>query len=88
MLTQSRCSLPPFDPHNACDHSCPECSSGDLDFAADGDGRWDISWHFVPCDGGDDITYIFEGSNEFYWKIQPRGGKVSVYILKYTLDRS
>ena len=58
--------------------SCPECASGDLDFATDGDGRWDISWHFVPCESGDDLTYIFEGSNPFYWKLQPRGGKVSV----------
>lgn len=42
---------------------------GDLDFAADGDGRWDISWHFVPCEGSSDQTFLFEGSNEFYWKV-------------------
>ncbi|CAM9699042.1 unnamed protein product [Ectocarpus sp. 13 AM-2016] len=57
---------------------CPECLFGDLDFAADGDGRWDISWHFVPCEGSADQTFLFEGSNEFYWKIQPRGGRSPV----------
>lgn len=54
---------------------CPECAFGDLDFAADGDGRWDITWNFVPCEGGGDPTFVFEGSNAHYWKIQPRGGK-------------
>lgn len=52
---------------------CPECASGSLDFALTGDGRWDIEWSFVPCPGSDVPTFMFEGSNLFYWKIQPRG---------------
>ena len=58
--------------------SCAECSKGDLDFAKSGDGRWDISWKFVECPSGGDPSFIFEGSNEWYWKIQPRGTKSPV----------
>ena len=62
---------------------CPECSYGDLDFSESGDGRWDISWKFVPCPGGSSKpSFIFEGSNEYYWKIQPRGTKTPVVELK------
>ncbi|CAM9561036.1 unnamed protein product, partial [Ascophyllum nodosum] len=57
---------------------CPECAHGDLDFAMGGTGRWNINWRFVPCDDGDDPTFIFEGSNAHYWKIQPRGSKSPV----------
>lgn len=42
---------------------------GDLDFASDGDGRWDISWRFVPCEASTDQTFLFEGSHEYYWKV-------------------
>ncbi|CAN0347440.1 unnamed protein product, partial [Ascophyllum nodosum] len=57
---------------------CPECSSGDLDFSKSGDGRWDISWKFVKCPGSSKPSFIFEGSHEYYWKIQPRGTKTPV----------
>lgn len=52
--------------------SCAECAKGDLDFAMVGDGRWDIIWKFVQCRSGGDPQFIFEGSNEWYWKIQSR----------------
>lgn len=56
---------------------CPECAFGDLDFRLDGDGRWDIRWRFVKCPkrGINMPKFIFEGSNPYYWKIQPRGTK-------------
>ncbi|CAM9702843.1 unnamed protein product [Pylaiella littoralis] len=57
---------------------CPECVPGDLDFSVSGDGRWDITWRFVPCEASSDQTFLFEGSNDFYWKIQPRGGRSPV----------
>ncbi|CAM9965889.1 unnamed protein product [Ascophyllum nodosum] len=57
---------------------CPECSTGDLDFSKSGDGRWDISWKFVACPGSDKPSFIFEGSHEYFWKIQPRGTKTPV----------
>eukprot|EP00903_Cladosiphon_okamuranus_P017318 g15956.t1 len=57
---------------------CPECAFGDLDLALSGDGRWDITWRFVPCEDSSDQTFLFEGSNDYYWKIQPRGGKSPV----------
>ncbi|CAD7697449.1 unnamed protein product [Ostreobium quekettii] len=53
---------------------CPECHYGDLDLAADGDGRWEIQWEAVPCPDGP-ITFYFEGSNPFFLKVQPRGMK-------------
>ena len=58
--------------------SCGGCAKGDLDFAKSGDGRWDISWKFVECPSGGNPSFIFEGSNEWYWKIQPRETKSPV----------
>ena len=53
---------------------CPECAWGDLDFSMSGDGRWDIERKFVECSAGDgQPTFMFEGSNPWYWKLQPRG---------------
>lgn len=52
--------------------SCGGCAKGDLDFAQVGDGRWDIEWKFVECPGSGNPSFIFEGSNDFYWKIQAR----------------
>jgi expansin len=52
---------------------CPECKLGDIDLAKSGDGRWQVSWKFVPCPGGGSISYKFEGSNSYYIKVQPRG---------------
>lgn len=61
---------------------CPECQHGDLDFSESGDGRWEISWKFVPCSGGrEEPSFIFEGSHEFYWKLQPRGTETPVVEL-------
>eukprot|EP00752_Nemacystus_decipiens_P013639 g12092.t1 len=59
---------------------CPECKPGDLDFSMSGDGRWEIEWEFVPCPG-ESITFQFEGSNAYYWKIQPRGTRTPVVSL-------
>jgi expansin (peptidoglycan-binding protein) len=52
---------------------CPECKFGDIDLAKSGDGRWKVSWQVVPCPGAGTISYKFEGSNNNYIKIQPRG---------------
>ncbi|CAN0218075.1 unnamed protein product [Scytosiphon promiscuus] len=59
---------------------CPECSWGDLDFSVSGDGRWDIEWEFIACPG-EDIAFKFEGSNQWYWKLQPQGTKRPVKSL-------
>ena len=49
---------------------CPECLSGSLDLAQDGDGRWGISWNLVQCNvGASAFQYSFQGSNEFYVKL-------------------
>jgi len=31
------------------DNLCPECKDGDVDLGLYGDGRWAITWEFVPC---------------------------------------
>ena len=57
---------------------CPECISGDLDlslaaFAAianPGDGRVDISWERVECPVAGNLAFRFQGSHEFYLKLQ------------------
>ncbi|CAM9772676.1 unnamed protein product [Choristocarpus tenellus] len=51
---------------------CPECKHSDLDFGMGGDGRWEIEWEFVKCKGSKP-TFLFEGSNSYYIKVQPRG---------------
>lgn len=53
---------------------CPSCADGDIDLSMSGDGRWKVSWRFVPCPGGS-VSFLLEGSNAFYKKIQPRGMK-------------
>jgi expansin len=56
------------------DDLCPECKSGDLDFGMSGDGRWAISWKFVPCPSADtNLSFKFEGSNPYYYKVQILG---------------
>lgn len=69
---------------------CPECAEGALDLAKSGDGRWAISWKFVPCPG-EGIAFQFEGSNDFYWKLQPRGMSspaASVTVAGITAERT
>ncbi|CAM9655382.1 unnamed protein product, partial [Choristocarpus tenellus] len=54
---------------------CRECNHGDLDFKMSGnewETEWEIEWEFVECDGGKP-TFLFEGSNSYYIKVQPRG---------------
>ncbi|KAL3142617.1 hypothetical protein ABBQ38_002930 [Trebouxia sp. C0009 RCD-2024] len=49
---------------------CPECLTGALDLAQDGDGRWGISWYPVQCDvGSTTFQYSFAGSNAEYVKM-------------------
>lgn len=33
----------------AINNLCPECHYGDIDLAANGDGRWKVEWEFVDC---------------------------------------
>lgn len=60
---------------------CPECKKGDLDLSKSGDGRWQISWKFIPCPGND-ASFVFEGCNTFYKKIQVRGLKFPPIAMK------
>ena len=59
---------------------CPECAEGDLDLAQSGDGRWDLRWKAVPCPGTKrrSFQYAFEGSNDYYLKLQVRNSYVPI----------
>lgn len=52
---------------------CPECAPNDIDLSKSGDGRWAVKWKVVPCPPGSNISFQFEGSNRWYFKLQPRG---------------
>jgi len=61
---------------------CPGCSTGDLDFALNGNGKWGISWVAVACPTkGAPWSYKLAGSNEYYVKIQVVGPMVPVFGL-------
>ena len=50
--------------------------AGDVDLAVDGDGRWDIEIRGVQCPVGNTaIQYWFQGSNEWYLKLQIRNAR-------------
>ncbi|CAM9985233.1 unnamed protein product, partial [Choristocarpus tenellus] len=51
---------------------CPDCNHGDLDFGISGDGRWKVEWEFGKCQGSKP-TFLFESSNSYFIKVQPRG---------------
>ncbi|BFZ23916.1 hypothetical protein BsWGS_26955 [Bradybaena similaris] len=58
---------------------CPECKTGDVDFALNGDGRWDISIQAVQCPvGNTKIQYSFQGSNQWYVKVQVRNSRIPI----------
>jgi len=45
-------------------NECPECLTGSLDQASNGDGRFKINWHAVQCEVGQStFVYAFVGSN-------------------------
>ncbi|KAJ8304118.1 hypothetical protein KUTeg_017701, partial [Tegillarca granosa] len=56
---------------------CPECLAGSLDFALNGDGRWDIQIQAIQCPvGNTKIEYKFQGSNPWYIKLQIRNARI------------
>merc|ERR1719183_1116088 len=60
---------------------CPECHKGDLDFATNGDGRWnDLRWKAVPCSGSffSKFAFIMQGSNQWYLKVAVKRSKYPV----------
>lgn len=54
-------------------NKCPECLTGDLDFATNGNDRWTVSWMIVDCPVDDTmVQYLFAGSGAYYIKLQVR----------------
>ncbi|XP_076439114.1 expansin-YoaJ-like [Babylonia areolata] len=51
---------------------CPGCGEpGSVDFALNGDGRWDIEIQAVQCPvANNKLQYSFQGSNPWYLKLQ------------------
>lgn len=66
---------------------CPECLSGSLDLAQDGDGRWSIDWYPVQCNVGDSaFQYSFQGSLATYVKMAVTNTRYTCfYILSETV---
>jgi expansin (peptidoglycan-binding protein) len=70
---------------------CPECMAGDLDlsesaFAAIADplqGVVPISWSRVECPVSGPVSYRFQGSNPFYFKIQVRNHRYGIQAMEY-----
>jgi len=62
---------------------CPECSKGAIDVGTGKDGLWDIHWKAINCPvGNHKISYMWEGSHEFYVKIQPRNLRIGIKSLE------
>lgn len=69
---------------------CPECRSGDLDLnlpafqalTGESTGRFPVSWRIIspPLDGP--IAYRFQGSNQFYAKVQVLNHRNPVYRME------
>ena len=53
-------------PYVLCNR-CPECSFGDVDLNLNGDGRWKIEWHAVPCNVGDSKLKYSIVVSTYYW---------------------
>jgi hypothetical protein len=50
--------------------------TGDVDLGVDGDGRWDITIQAVQCPvGSGKINFKFQGSNEYYIKLQVQNSR-------------
>ncbi|KAA6425046.1 MAG: hypothetical protein FRX49_05220 [Trebouxia sp. A1-2] len=66
---------------------CPECLTGSLDLAQDGDGRWTIDWYPVQCDVGDSyFEYSFQGSNAEYVKMAITNTRVPAAAVSIEVD--
>jgi len=62
---------------------CPSCGSGSLDLATGGDGAWGISWVAVDCPVGTiALSYVFQGSNSWYLKVQVQNAMQPVEIFQ------
>ena len=56
-----------------------QCLSGSIDQGANGDGRWKIHWHAVQCNvGSSSFLYSFQGSNDYYVKMNVANARVPV----------
>jgi expansin (peptidoglycan-binding protein) len=60
------------------DNKCPECKSGDLDMGENGDGRWPLSWSFMPCPSSGGLKSETQGSNDSYGKVKVTGGPSAI----------
>jgi len=65
------------------DDLCPECKTGSLDLARNGDGRWGVNWVAVDCPVRGGLTYFFQGSNPYYLKMQVGNHRVPVRAVQF-----
>jgi len=64
---------------------CPGCPGANLDlsFVAQRDGQWGIHWIAVPCPVVGSVTFVFQGSNPYYIKLQARNTMYPVQSLRF-----
>jgi hypothetical protein len=60
------------------DNLCPECNTGDIDFALTGNDRWSVTWEMVDCPVDTTyVQYLFTGNSDaYYLKLQVRNTRV------------
>jgi expansin (peptidoglycan-binding protein) len=65
---------------------CPECLTGSIDIGKSGDGRWGVEWTAVNCPvGSETLRYKFEGSNDWYLKVQVVGGRIPISSVEFNV---
>jgi len=63
---------------------CPSCASGGIDLGKSGDGAWGIEWEAVVCPVGSyKIHYQFQGSNDYYIKLQVLGHAIPITAVNF-----
>lgn len=65
------------------DDRCPECKTGSIDIAKNGDGRWKINWKAVDCPVEGGLQYIFQGSNKYYLKMQVMNHRIPIKAVQF-----
>jgi len=65
---------------------CPGCPTPSIDLSTSGDGSWGITWKAVPCPvGSEKLKYKFQGSNQYYLKMQVVSHKLPLSRVDYVI---
>lgn len=73
------------------DNRCPECAPGDIDMSDPAflqigtyqEGRFPISWKYIPCSYASMSLFFKEGSSQWWTAVQVRDARYPVKSLEY-----